>query len=391
MVRIAKLVVAICATFALAAWANGNEILYKITDLGTLGGPTSSPNAISQNGVIVGGAEVPQRGDYPFVYQGNGPMQNLGLLDPVNGVVGSAQSVNSKGQVVGLSDAAMVNGTEIGHAFYYGGSGSLVDLTPGSQQSVAWCINENSQIVGSVQTASGAIDGMFWTIGGATVDLGPGFLPDAINDQRLMGGLATQTQHAALYSLSSGSITDLGTFGGAKSYVNAISDSGLAVGFADTPTTSHAFLYNVNTGVLTDLGNPVTPLFYSDADSVNNLGAVVGGYSLDASSAENVAFIYTQAGGMQNLNNLIDPSSGAGWNLTGCGGINDAGQIVASGYNPQGEFHAFLLTPVPEPSSLCLLCSAIFGVVAIQAGARLLRSACAGSRSIRFHEYFPTL
>ncbi len=189
--------------------------MYTVTDLGTLGGPTSVANAISENGVVVGGAEVPQRGNYPFVYQGNGPMQNLGLLDPVNGVTGNANSVNSLGQVVGQADAA-VNGTRVAHAFYDSGSGALIDLTPGSEQSVAWCINQNSQIVGSVQTASATYDGMLWTIGGATVDLGSAFLPGAINDQGVMVGLATQTQHAALYSLSSGSLTDLGTFGGRK-------------------------------------------------------------------------------------------------------------------------------------------------------------------------------
>ena len=65
---------------------------------------------------------------------------------------------------------------------------------------------------------------------------------------------------------------------------------------------------------------------------------------------------------MQNLNNLIDPL--LGWNLTGTGGVNDAGQIVGSGYNPQGQFHAFLLTPVvPEPSAISLLCAAIIGVL----------------------------
>jgi probable HAF family extracellular repeat protein len=33
-------------------------------------------------------------------------------------------------------------------------------------------------------------------------------------------------------------------------------------------------------------------------------------------------------------------------------GINDAGQITGFGYTIDGAEHAFLLTPVPEPSSL---------------------------------------
>ncbi len=68
---------------------------------------------------------------------------------------------------------------------------------------------------------------------------------------------------------------------------------------------------------------------------------------------------------MQNLNDLIDPSSG--WTLMATG-INDAGQIVGAGFNPQGEYHAFLLTPiVPEPSTLSLLSGAVLGFLQFDA------------------------
>ena len=64
----------------------GSNIMYTVTDLGTLGGPESIPNAISQNGIIVGNAMVSVSSNHPFIYRGNGPMQDIGLLDPVNGV-----------------------------------------------------------------------------------------------------------------------------------------------------------------------------------------------------------------------------------------------------------------------------------------------------------------
>ena len=35
--------------------------------------------------------------------------------------------------------------------------------------------------------------------------------------------------------------------------------------------------------------------------------------------------------------------------------INEAGQIVGQGYDPDGYDHAFLLTPIPEPSMVSLL------------------------------------
>lgn len=52
---------------------------------------------------------------------------------------------------------------------------------------------------------------------------------------------------------------------------------------------------------------------------------------------------------MIDLNTLIPPVSG--WKLTEGTGINDAGQIVANGINPNGVHHAFLLTPVGTKSS----------------------------------------
>jgi hypothetical protein len=47
---------------------------------------------------------------------------------------------------------------------------------------------------------------------------------------------------------------------------------------------------------------------------------------------------------MLDLNNLI--SASVCTNLTAASGINDAGQIAATGYTPTGDKHAFLLTPI---------------------------------------------
>ena len=57
---------------------------------------------------------------------------------------------------------------------------------------------------------------------------------------------------------------------------------------------------------------------------------------------------------MQDLNNLIDRT--LGWTLTDATGINESGQIVGYGTIASGgPIHAFLLTPIPEPSTLVLL------------------------------------
>jgi hypothetical protein len=64
---------------------------------------------------------------------------------------------------------------------------------------------------------------------------------------------------------------------------------------------------------------------------------------------------------MRRLYDLIDPSSG--WSeLSTALGINNRGQIVGSGHRGNTEY-AFLLTPVPEPSSLALVGLAMLALI----------------------------
>jgi PEP-CTERM motif len=54
---------------------------------------------------------------------------------------------------------------------------------------------------------------------------------------------------------------------------------------------------------------------------------------------------------MTDLNSL---PSGSGWTLESAVAINNAGDIVGTGINPAGANDAFLLSSVPEPSTLVL-------------------------------------
>jgi probable HAF family extracellular repeat protein len=78
---------------------------------------------------------------------------------------------------------------------------------------------------------------------------------------------------------------------------------------------------------------------------VNDAGQVVGTSALGA-------FLYS-GGQMLDLNNLIAPGSGLG--LEVAYGISNTGYITGEGTAADGSFHAFLLTPVPEPAGLVLL------------------------------------
>ena len=56
-----------------------------------------------------------------------------------------------------------------------------------------------------------------------------------------------------------------------------------------------------------------------------------------------------------NLNDLIRPQDAARWNLTTAADINDSGQILGTGYTPEGRLIMYLATPVPEAGTWAML------------------------------------
>ena len=128
----------------------------------------------------------------------------------------------------------------------------------------------------------------------------------------------------------------------------AISDAGLVTGHGrfDGAIQVSALLYK--DGVARNIGSLGGN--WSSGASINERGEVVGASTLAGGSAYN-AFFYSEALGMLNLNSLIDATSG--WVLTSAASINESGQIVGSGVH-NGQYRAFLLTPVPEPSTVAL-------------------------------------
>jgi probable HAF family extracellular repeat protein len=327
------------------AWG---EILYTVTDLGTLPGSISSQaTGINKAGEVVGNTFIPAGNNqtlyHAFLYTG-GQMQDLGTL---GGGVSEATGINDAGQVAGTSLTTQSNEDP----FIYSGA-QINDLgTLGGQATFANGINNSGQVVGWANVFTNGIGNVhaFLYSVGQMRDLGsPRENSEAygINDagQIIGDGTVGGSSYALLYS--DGQWQDLGTPPGClSSSGRCINNAGQVVGIAG----SQAFLYaNGQMQYVNTLGTWVS----SSASGINDYGLVVG--SAETASHYWYAFLYDyNNGSVIDLNTLIDPSSG--FTLEGATAINDEGLIVGYGYNSAGQEDAFLLTPTPEPATLSLL------------------------------------
>jgi len=327
---------------ASTAWG---QVQYNVTDLGTLsGGTASSAAAINNYGQVAGTIWYPSHVQHAFLYS-NGQMTDLGTL---NGSYSYAAGINDSGQVVG---GAGFN--QFDERAYLYSNGQMTNLGTLGDDSNAESINDSGQIAGSSDTSSAWRP--FLYSNGRMTNLGtlPGYTDISyaygINNSGQVVGVSINSsgvEHAFLYS--NGRMTDLGTLGGNMTEAYKINSSGEVVGTSrNSSGVEHAFLYS--NGTMTSLGAlpaPYNQLSY--ANGINDSGQVVGvsgGYG--GSSAH--AFLWSTAGGMQDLSSLIGSS---GWDLEEATAINNNGDIVGSGVNPAGQVDAFLLTPISAPAGV---------------------------------------
>ncbi len=273
------------------------------TDLGTLGGTNSFANGINDSNDIVGASTLVDGTQRAFKYSA-ATMTDLGTM---GGEESSAAAINNRGDIVGWSDIAPGDDREsrafllrTGVTMQDLGRFELPDITGGS---VGQGLNEVRQVVGGSDTA-------------------PYTPPES-------------PFHAFLYACEE--MRDLGTFGGQFSMAYAINARGQIVGEADTTTYREKRAFLSYRGTLTNLGT-LPGGTYSSARDINNRGQIVG-YA--ASDDWVKAFLY-EGKTMIDLNTLINPASG--WTLTRADGINNGGQIAATGCRA-GLCYALRLDP----------------------------------------------
>jgi len=285
-----------------------------MVDLGTNGGTQAWASGITDLGQVVGSYQpTGQSYAHAFTYQ-NGQFKDLGTL---SGTEAQGLAVNASGQIVGESD---------GNAFLYS-NGTMRTVGPVSSSGYGTAISKLGIAVGFYSQFDS----------NANVFDNYGFLYNpTTNKTTLLTFTVVPAQYVGLFP-------------------HGVNDKGEVVGELGGSLGSHGFYY-IN-GVYTSVIDPSGPLDRGDSwlMAINNNSVAVGGSSFTGTEH---AILY-QNGSLTNLNGLIDPSSG--WKLQNADDINDLGQIVGVGVDPQGQTEEFLLNPVPEPSAAAILitvCSA---------------------------------
>lgn len=334
---------------------------YSIVDLGTLGGTVSYASGISADGTIAGAAKLSSSVLHGALWTGDGIVD---MGEPAEYVVSRAVAVNVAGQV-----AATGEGSPQSYGAYRWDSGVWTPLgtLPGRAESIAEDIDAAGRVVGRSLTLGAGDGGAFLWDNGVMIDLGTlGGAANAyaINDAVQIVGrsqinLPEGGQQHRAFVWEDSMMTALPPLSGEDhSAAYDINDDGDVVGTSwhvSIPSflaVEQATMWQDGGAQIVDLGPTPGPdrcaigypYFTSNAArALNNSGQVVGDAMCVGAGAAQAAFLW-EDGVMFNLNDLIPPDSD--WDLLSARDINDAGEIVGIGINPDGELHGWLLTPV---------------------------------------------
>jgi probable HAF family extracellular repeat protein len=343
MVR-SRTLAGVSAGLAIATTVGVAAATYSARDLGTLGGVSSFPLDVNDDGVVVGYSETPSGSTHAFRWTRSEGMDDLGTL---GGNFSVATAVNGSGVVVGASITA--GGYE--HAFAWIDKIGMLDigtLAGGFTSSYATGINDKAVVIGfSSKTVNFETQtrGFAWARGRGMVDIGTfggDTYPNAVNTKGVVVGTSYTFGNASSRPFAwtrNGGIVDLGSFGGQFGEALAVNDNGMIVGYSYTAgnvSYPRPFAWTEATGMV-DLG-VLGSGNGAYAVALNNKNVVVG-YSATVGNEVLRAFKWTAFGGLVDLGTL-------GGNDSYATGVNDDGVIVGNNYTADGQgLQGFVLSP----------------------------------------------
>ena len=269
--------------------------------------------------------------------------QTLSDLGTLGGTSSSARAISADGSVV-VGQSALIGGQL--KAYRWTQASGMIDLgTLGGTSSHARAVSaDGSVIVGDSRTAAGFIRGFRWTQAGGMVEIGTlgagttafGVSADGsvvVGNSSLISG-----EGRAFLWTQAGGMINLGAFGGVSSVARGVSADGLVViGQSTTPTSGHyaAFRWTTATGMV-DIGSLGGNI--SSANATNIDGSVVVGSSFLANGVDNHAFRWTQASGMVDLGTL-------GGTVSSASCVSENGDVIGGrAFLSNGDSRAFRWT-----------------------------------------------
>jgi probable HAF family extracellular repeat protein len=349
-------------------------------------GPYSAGDALSSDGSVVAGISAgSNNNNLAFRWTAAAGMQSLGVLG--TGSASAANAISADGSVVaGFSYTA---GFTNGRAFRWTAGGGMQNLgiLPGGSGTDAFAISADGSVVAGVDNANGAFR---WTSAGGMQDLGDipggnyseaiGLSPD--------GSVATgdgdisalgDAFHAFRWTSASG-MQDLGVLaGGVNSQGRGISaDNSIIVGTSESTIGVRAFLWTRTFGMvdlntyLSSLGFDLTGWTLTQASGISADGSAIAGYGdfNGATRAFLISNFPAPLPGDYNANGIVDAADYVVWR-NGLGTTytqNDYnvwrahfGQLSGSGSSSAGT--SPFQSAAPEPASIPLLATALFGIV----------------------------
>lgn len=339
---------------------NAQTVRYRVVPLAEIASASTScvPTAINAPGDSVGYCAAGELASFAVLWR-DGAVINLGRLP--DGVFSHAYAINSAGELVGDGDDGDLRGKALA---YRNGGWMQIDGSGGSYQN-AYGIADNGVIFGNYSSTSSPAtetwQPVYWTYdadhdrydrrdlpratGTPTTGFSGAFVFGASSAGLAVGQLATDIlgNRAAFWNNDpSHSLVVLANPDGTSAGLAfAVSDDGRAAGYAYGAAAPDRAVLWLNDAARTpvDLGTLPGDV-RSRAFGVNITGQVVGAsYGLPAIAR---GFIY-QNGALSSLTALLDSDDSA-WTIDEPAGINNAGQIIATG-TLNGVRHPVMLVP----------------------------------------------